>query len=56
MLRWRAMHEPAFAYVVAVSMLLFCALSALALFKTVDHLDPPEARKLPEKPHETVAV
>jgi hypothetical protein len=29
-------------YVVAVSMLLFCAVSALVWVNTVDHLDPPD--------------
>ena len=56
MLRRRTMHEPVFAYVVAVSMLLFCGLCALAIFRTIDHFDPPEARQAPEHRHDTVSV
>ena len=35
------------AYVVAVSAMLFSALSALTLFRTVEHFDPPEASSSP---------
>ena len=50
------MHEPVFAYVVAISMLVVCGLSALAMFRTIDHFDPPEVRQAPEERHQTVGV
>jgi hypothetical protein len=50
------MHEPVFAYVVAISMLLVCGLCALAIFKTIDHFDPPEARELPENRQKNAAA
>lgn len=50
------MFGPAAAYVVAFSMLLFCGLSALTLIRTVKHLDPPEARELPEQVQDKLAV
>ena len=48
------MHDPVYAYVVAISMLLVCGFCALALFRTIDHFDPPEAREVPEKRHQAV--
>ena len=42
------MFGPAAAYVAAISMIVFCGISALPLINTVIHLDPPEARSLPE--------
>jgi hypothetical protein len=33
------------AYVVAFTMLLVCGLCALALVRTIDHLDPPGDRE-----------
>jgi hypothetical protein len=44
------------AYVVAISTLVLCGISALTLISTVRHFDPPEARELPEQPHYEVAV
>jgi Tfp pilus assembly protein PilX len=41
------MLEPGFAYVVAVTMLLVCGLCALALMRTIERLDPPDARESP---------
>ena len=32
------------AYVVAICMMSLCGLCALALIRTINHLDPPEAR------------
>jgi hypothetical protein len=44
-------------YVVAISAMLFAALSAFTLFRTVRHLDPPEPRASePIHAHEKVAV
>jgi hypothetical protein len=37
------------AYVVAISTLMCCGISALTLINTVRHFDPPEARDLPEQ-------
>jgi len=48
------MHDPVYAYVVAILMLLVCGFCALALFRMIDHFDPPEAREAPEKRHEAV--
>jgi prenyltransferase beta subunit len=52
------MFGAAAAYLVAISAMLFCALSALTLIHTVKHLDPPEAppsaKQVPV--HEQVAV
>jgi len=45
------MHDPVYAYVVAISMLLVCGLCAVALFRMIDHFDPPEAREVPETRH-----
>ena len=45
------MFGSAAAYVVAISMLVFCGITALTLINTVRHLDPPEARDAPEKAH-----
>lgn len=42
------MPAPVAAYVVAITMLLSCGLSALALIRMIDHFDPPEVRELPE--------
>jgi hypothetical protein len=39
---------PESAYVVAISTLVFCGLIAVALIRTVSHLDPPEATSLSE--------
>jgi hypothetical protein len=50
------MLVPVAAYVVAISMLLTCGLCALALMRTIDHFDPPEARESPEHRQETAAV
>lgn len=50
------MPAPVAAYVVAVSMLLICALCAFAIMRTIDHFDPPEVRDLPEDRHQTVGV
>jgi len=47
---------PVAAYVVAISMLLTCGLCALALMRTIDHFDPPEARELPESRQEHLTV
>jgi hypothetical protein len=47
---------PITAYVVAISMLLFCGLSALALIYTVRHLDLPEADSLLEYLHDEGAA
>lgn len=41
------MFGVAAAYLVAISAMLFAALSALALISTVKHLDPPEAPPAP---------
>jgi hypothetical protein len=43
------------AHVVAISALVFCAISALALINTVRHFDPPPARELPEQLDDKVA-
>ena len=43
-------------YVVAISAMVFCAISALTLINTVRHLDSSEARELPETVHEKVAL
>jgi hypothetical protein len=50
------MHEPFYAYVVAISMLFVCGLCALTIFWAIDHFDPPEARELPEDRQKTVPV
>lgn len=50
------MLAPVAAYVVAISMLLTCGLCALALVRTIDHFDPPEARHSPEHREEKLAV
>ena len=50
------MDVPVAAYVVAITMLLFCGLCALALIWTIDHFDPPEVRNVPEHRQETVGV
>jgi hypothetical protein len=52
------MSGAAAAYVVAISAMLFSALSALALINTVKHLDPPDARPSAKQVpgHEEVAV
>lgn len=50
------MHEPIYAYVVAISMLLICGGCALALFTTIDHFDPPEDREAAKTRHDTVSV
>jgi hypothetical protein len=44
------------AYVVAISAMVFCAISALTLINTVRHLDSPEARELPETVRQQAAV
>jgi prenyltransferase beta subunit len=44
------------AYVVAISAMVFCAISALTLINTVGHLDSPDARELPETVRHKVAV
>jgi hypothetical protein len=44
------------AYVVAISMLLFCGICALAIIRTIDHFDPPEVRERPESRHQTLGV
>jgi hypothetical protein len=43
-------------YLVAVSAMLFSALSALTLIHVVGHLDPPEIRSLAKPVIEQVAV
>jgi hypothetical protein len=50
------MLGPAAAYVVAVSAMLFSAISALTLIYTVKHLDQPEVRPTPAHGHENVAA
>src|SRR5205823_1289854 len=52
----RTMHEPIYAYVIAISMLLVCGVCALAMFRTIDHFDPPEVREVPEERHQAAAV
>jgi hypothetical protein len=41
------MFETAAAYVVAISAMLFSAVSTLTLIHTVKHFDPPEASPAP---------
>jgi hypothetical protein len=50
------MLELTAAYIVAISTLVFCGITALTLINTLRHFDPPEARELPEQPHYKVAV
>lgn len=50
------MPGPVAAYLVAFSMLLCCGLCALAIMRTIDHFDPPEARELPEHRHQPAGV
>jgi hypothetical protein len=45
-----AMSGAAAAYLVAISVMLFSALSALTLINTVKHLDPPEAPQSAKPP------
>lgn len=42
------MFGAAAPYLVAISAMLFCGLTALTLIYTVEHLDPPEAPSSPE--------
>lgn len=37
------------AYFVAITAMLFCAVTALTLINTVRHLDPPEGSSAPEQ-------
>jgi predicted metalloprotease len=50
------MPEPAAAYLVAFSAMLFAGISALTLIHTVKHLDQPEVRPTPAHGYETVAA
>ena len=43
-------------YVVAISALLFCGISALTLIYTVNHFDPPDAATSTERADERVVV
>jgi hypothetical protein len=49
------MFGPTAAHLVAISALVFCAICALALIKTVRHFDPPEVGESPEQLHDKVA-
>lgn len=48
--------SPVVAYVVAISTLLCCGLTAVILIRMVSKLDPPAASNLPARQPEEVAV
>ena len=49
------MMEPFAAYIVAISAMLFCGVTALTLIYTVKHFDPPDVHSVEDVPKE-VAV